>query len=175
MVNMKDSSHANNITEVYSEDGHTLWGSTVAALYERKMLIGTISHKLLYCEVCSLWPKRQTNHNDPKFSDRQVWANSVDSDQTAPEWSITRVQEQSDQGQHCLPFGEELLDAFRYMGKSLCSNFRIITAFSVVQIWAASWQNQQNGMCAQRRLRSACASAQYDQSLHCPHEESLGP
>ena len=31
-------------------------------------------------------------------------------------------------------------------------------------ICAASWQNQQNGMCAQRRLRSAWASAQSDQS-----------
>ena len=28
---------------------------------------------------------------------------------------------------------------------------------------------------AQRRLRSAWASAQSDQSLRCPHEESLGP
>ena len=33
--------------------------------------------------------------------------------------------------------------------------------------WAASWQNQQNGMRAQRRLRSAWASAQSDQSLRC--------
>ena len=41
--------------------------------------------------------------------------------------------------------------------------------------WAASWQNQQNGMCDQRRHRSAWASAQSDQSLRCPHEESLGP
>ena len=41
--------------------------------------------------------------------------------------------------------------------------------------WAASWQNQQNGMCAQRTLRSAWESAQSDQSLLCPHEESLGP
>ena len=30
---------------------------------------------------------------------------------------------------------------------------------------ATSWQNQQNGMCAQRRLRSALVSAQSDQSL----------
>ena len=30
--------------------------------------------------------------NDPKFSDRQIWANSVDPDQTAP-----------DQDLHCLP------------------------------------------------------------------------
>ena len=30
-------------------------------------------------------------------------------------------------------------------------------------------------LCAQRRLRSAWASAQSDQSLQCPHEEALGP
>ena len=30
-------------------------------------------------------------------------------------------------------------------------------------------------LCAQRRLRSAWASAQSDQSLRCPHIESLGP
>ena len=33
-----------------------------------------------------------------------------------------------------------------------------------IPVWAALWQNQQNGMCAQRRLRSASASAQSDQS-----------
>ena len=32
-----------------------------------------------------------------------------------------------------------------------------------------------DGMCAQRRLRSAYASAQSDQSLHCPHDDTLGP
>ena len=42
-------------------------------------------------------------------------------------------------------------------------------------IWAASWQNQQNGMCVQQRLRSACASAQSDQSFCYPPEETLGP
>ena len=42
-------------------------------------------------------------------------------------------------------------------------------------IWAVSWQNQQNDKCAQQRLRSAWASAQSDQSLHYPPEESLGP
>ena len=36
-------------------------------------------------------------------------------------------------------------------------------------------KKQQNGMCTQRRLRSAWASAHLDQSLRCPHEESLGP
>ena len=34
-------------------------------------------------------------------------------------------------------------------------------------IWACAWQNLQNGLCAQRRLRSAWASAQSDQSLCC--------
>ena len=44
-----------------------------------------------------------------------------------------------------------------------------------ISIWARAWQNQQNTVCAQRRLRSAWASAQSDQSLRCPHEGSLGP
>ena len=49
------------------------------------------------------------------------------------------------------------------------------SAFSRVNHrWAASWQNQQNGMCTQRRLRSAWASAQSDQGLRCSHEETLG-
>ena len=42
-------------------------------------------------------------------------------------------------------------------------------------VWANSWQNQQNDSCAQQRLGSAWAFAQSDQSLHCPHEETLGP
>ena len=43
----------------------------------------------------------------PKFSDIQVWANSVDPDQTA-------LQEQSDQGLHCLLFHLYLLDTVLY-------------------------------------------------------------
>ena len=39
----------------------------------------------------------------------------------------------------------------------------------------AARQNQKNDLCAQRRLRSAWASAQSEQSLRCPHEEALGP
>ena len=33
--------------------------------------------------------------------------------------------------------------------------------------WATSWQNHQNGMCAQQKLRSAWAAAQSDQSSLC--------
>ena len=42
-------------------------------------------------------------------------------------------------------------------------------------IWASAWQNLQKGMCAQRRLRSAWASTQSDQSVCCPHAENLDP
>ena len=34
-------------------------------------------------------------------------------------------------------------------------------------LWDAWWENQQHELCAQRRLRSAWASAQSDQSLPC--------
>ena len=40
--------------------------------------------------------------NDPKFSDRQVWANTADPDQTP------------DQRLHCLSFCSELLDTLFY-------------------------------------------------------------
>ena len=53
-------------------------------------------------------------------------------------------------------------------------NWFLTLSRTLNQKWATSWQNQQSGMCAQRRLRSAWASAQSDQSLRCPHEESSG-
>ena len=44
-----------------------------------------------------------------------------------------------------------------------------------VSIISASARQQQNGMCAQRRFRTAWASVQSDQSLLYPHEISLDP
>ena len=44
---------------------------------------------------------------------------------------------------------------------------RSVLNVCVPYMWAGSWPNQQNGMCAQRRLRSAWASVQSDQSLLC--------
>ena len=53
---------------------------------------------------------------------------------------------------------------------------RIRDCFWLKDIWASARQNLQNGMCTtQRRFRSAWASAQSDQSLRCPQEESLCP
>ena len=42
----------------------------------------------------------------------------------------------------------------------------------IVAIWAASWQNQRNDLCAQRRLKS---SAQFDQSLQCAQWKAEDP
>ena len=47
---------------------------------------------------------------DLKFSDRYAWANSADPDQTAPLIRLL-LEEQSDQGLHCLSFHLHLLDA----------------------------------------------------------------
>ena len=41
------------------------------------------------------------------------------------------------------------------------------SGFTLIYIWATARQNQQNDQCTQRRLRSAWASAQADQSLRC--------
>ena len=65
---------------------HSLcWFCHVAA----HMVHGPLSHILAVCSYLY--------RNGPKFLDRQVWANSVDPDQTAP-------NQQSDWGLHCLPF-----------------------------------------------------------------------
>ena len=55
--------------------------------------------------------KKSTYRNDPKFSDRYAWANSADPDQTAPRGLL---EEQSDQGLHCLPFHLHRLDSLLY-------------------------------------------------------------
>ena len=52
---------------------------------------------------------------------------------------------------------------------------KILFIVPQLYIWATAWQHQQNDLCAQRRLRSALASALSDQSLRCPHEKTLGP
>ena len=74
-----------------------------------------------------------------------------------------------------LVWSESSLSAWRKLG-SLATYwahngnmqpFTILFCSCLTTKWAASWQNQQNGMCAQRRLRSAWASAQSDHSLLC--------
>ena len=55
--------------------------------------------------------------NDPKFSDGQVWANSVDPDQTAPLGAVW------DQGLHGLPFLLHVLDILLFYGKATLFTF----------------------------------------------------
>ena len=52
-------------------------------------------------------------HIDPMFTDKNVWANNVDPDQTA-----CKVQEQSDLGLLSLPFHLHLLDALLHQWNS---------------------------------------------------------
>ena len=52
-----------------------------------------------------------------------------------------------------------------------CSGNRDLSGFD--HQWATTRQNQQTDPCAKRRLRSLWASAQSDQGLRWPHEETL--
>ena len=45
----------------------------------------------------------------------------------------------------------------------------------IVYNFAGTWQNLQNELCIQQRLKSAWASAQSDQRLRWAHEKALGP
>ena len=96
-----------------------------------------------------------------------VWASSGGSGETARmqrlAWTFAACI--GDKYQKSLDAAQLLLNILQIQ---ICYQYQLF-------IWAASWQNQQNGLCTQRRLRSACSSAQSDQSLRCPHEESLGP
>ena len=59
---------------------------------------------------------------------------------------------------------------FIYMTGTFSSHIR-----NIKTIWSVVWENRPLDICAQRRLRSACASAQADQSLRCPLEETSDP
>ena len=63
----------------------------------------------------------------------------------------------SDLGLHCLPRSHQKWVARHGRVKKQ-------TAKTFMTIWATSWQNQKNGMCAQRTLRSAWASADSEDS-----------
>ncbi|KAL4217225.1 hypothetical protein ACF0H5_023677 [Mactra antiquata] len=54
MIHMTNTSHADGITELYSDDGSNISAGTVASIYDNKMLIGSVVDKLMYCEVRTL-------------------------------------------------------------------------------------------------------------------------
>ena len=97
-----------------------------------------------------LLPGNQKYLNFPKFSDRQVWANSADPDQTAPKGSLIRVY----------TVCNSLCIFWMHYSKETpsCSTFRVITTnFWGVQIfrkftvtctsYTPDWLNQCNLQC----------------------------
>ncbi|KAL3854895.1 hypothetical protein ACJMK2_014131 [Sinanodonta woodiana] len=53
-LHTNSTNHVTFVTELFSDAGHTLYASTVASMYQKKMLIGTALQKLMYCEVRTL-------------------------------------------------------------------------------------------------------------------------
>ena len=91
---------------------HKLHVLSLAALWHHSLLMNDI---VMYMEkkneICVRRQNGRTNsyyRNDPKFSDRQVWANSADPDQTA------------DQRLDCLPFRLHLLNTLLYGKAAMC-------------------------------------------------------
>ena len=66
----------------------------------------------------------------------------------------------------CKVIFQEILAQKNYAGSKSHIYTKNVKLFLSTK-WATSWQNQQNGMCTQWRLRSVWASAQSDQSLRC--------
>ena len=54
MIHMKNSSYADGLTELYSDEGNNISAGASATIYDNKMLIGSVADKLLYCEVRTL-------------------------------------------------------------------------------------------------------------------------
>ena len=56
-----------------------------------------------------------------------------------------------------------------------CTNSHLFPLRRTIKNMSRDMTKPTKYLCALRRLRSAWTSAQSDQSLRCPHEESLGP
>ena len=71
---------------------------------------------ILWCHFIHAFVVLHTNSvtDDLNFLDRQVWANSVDPDQTA-----SLILEHSDQGLYCLPFHLYLMEILLYVKSKL--------------------------------------------------------
>lgn len=49
----KSGTNVTGVTELLSDDLE-LYGSSSATLYKKRMLVGTVCHKMMYCEVNTL-------------------------------------------------------------------------------------------------------------------------
>jgi len=50
-LEIQDGIHVSRVTEVYANDGSILKGSSVASYYKGRLLIGTVMHKTLLCDM----------------------------------------------------------------------------------------------------------------------------
>ena len=50
---MKDGKFTGS-TEIFADDGSVLSGTSVAVPYKRAVLLGTVDHKLLHCQLLGL-------------------------------------------------------------------------------------------------------------------------
>ena len=64
------------------------------------------------------------------------------------------------------------IDVWRFIYSSCCfSSFSINICYHI----SGNLGKVPSNMCVRQRLKSVCASTQSDQSLRCPHEETLHP
>ena len=118
--------------------------------------------KLNYEEWATAWQNQQ-NSLCAQQNFRSAWA-SIQSDQGL------RCALWRSQGPIVSSCGQQRLWS-DWVHRSFCWFCRAAAQMSTLKKTrniAAARQNQQNDLCAQRRLKSAWASAQSDQSLQCP-------
>ena len=100
--------------------------------------------------------------------------------------AINIIYENSKDSDQCMHLGIRKFSFRRYIPMILLSNSEgpdlgillfsydiIVLSYVKFAIYESARENVPSDICVQRRLKSACASAQSDQRLHCPHEETL--
>ena len=53
-LDLENHVNITKVTEMYADDGGVLKGLSVATFYQGRLLIGTVIHKALLCEIYSI-------------------------------------------------------------------------------------------------------------------------
>ena len=53
-LDLENQVNVTKVTEMYADDGGVLKGSSVATFYQGRLLIGTVIHRTLLCEVYAI-------------------------------------------------------------------------------------------------------------------------
>ena len=81
-------------------------------IYHKKQLMGYPPSKILQSTIMNNVKRKTTYHIYSKYWDRQAWANPIDLDQIPH--NMVSQNMASDQGVHCLPFIQQILDISIY-------------------------------------------------------------